>query len=153
MKVIFLDIDGVLNLIPQGHDQYGGIFHPHFIENLKHIIDETDAQIVISSSWRYSGLDVMKRMWKHRNLPGNVIDITPIHREHVIRGIEIKEWLYKHQDIESYVIFDDDKDMLEEQMENFVNTFENFTHTDYIDCGYGLTIECAEEAIKILNKK
>ena len=29
IKVIFLDIDGVLNIIPEEYDQYGGIFHQH----------------------------------------------------------------------------------------------------------------------------
>lgn len=50
MKIIFLDIDGVLNVIGQGRDEYGQIFHKHFENNLKRIIDETDAKIVISSS-------------------------------------------------------------------------------------------------------
>jgi hypothetical protein len=36
MKIIFLDIDGVLNVIPQGFDKYGGIFHDHFVKNFKH---------------------------------------------------------------------------------------------------------------------
>ena len=44
MKVIFLDIDGVLNLIPQGYDKYGSIFHQHFIDNLGRIIDDTDSK-------------------------------------------------------------------------------------------------------------
>jgi len=70
MKVIFLDIDGVLNVIPQGHDKYGGIFHPEFVENLRTIIEATDAKIVISSTWRMSGLNIMKEMWSARNLPG-----------------------------------------------------------------------------------
>ena len=76
MKLIFLDIDGVLNVIPQGHDDFGGIFHPEFIENLKHIIEETDAKIVVSSSWRHGGLQRMLDMWKFRSLPGEVIGVT-----------------------------------------------------------------------------
>ena len=38
MKVIFLDIDGVLNVIEQGRDEYGQIFHQHFVDNLKKIV-------------------------------------------------------------------------------------------------------------------
>lgn len=49
-KIIFLDIDGVLNVIPQGFDDFGGIFHKNFEDNLKHIIEETNAKIVISST-------------------------------------------------------------------------------------------------------
>ena len=40
MKVIFLDIDGVLNVGYPGHDDYGRLFHPEFVDNLKRIVDE-----------------------------------------------------------------------------------------------------------------
>lgn len=65
MKVIFLDIDGVLNVYPQGFDEYGSKFHPHFVENLKCLIEKTEAKILISSTWRFSGLKVMQEMWKY----------------------------------------------------------------------------------------
>lgn len=51
-KIIFLDIDGVLNLILQDFDKYGSIFHKHFEDNLRYLIDQTGADIVISSTWR-----------------------------------------------------------------------------------------------------
>jgi acyl-coenzyme A synthetase/AMP-(fatty) acid ligase len=135
MKIIFLDIDGVLNVIGQGRDQFGSIFHKHFEDNLRYLIEQTGAKIVISSSWRFSGLDIMKDMWLKRNLPGEVIDITPycamIHEdesyesyESVERGYEIQEWLNKHPEVENYVILDDD-DMLDSQLNNFVKTSEN----------------------------
>lgn len=164
VKIIFLDIDGVLNVIPQGHDEFGGIFHEHFVKNLQYIIAQTQAKIVISSSWRYSGLQEMKRMWKHRSLPGEVIDITcdcaqitnkgiVSHYDLVERGHEIQEWIDNHQTIiESYVILDDDNDMLQSQKDNFVRTANNKDHPDCIDIGYGLTKKCAEKAIEILNK-
>lgn len=112
MKVIFLDIDGVLNVHYKGRqDEYGQAFHPNFVENLREVIDKTGAKIVISSTWRMSGLQVMQEMWKHRNLPGEVIDITPLAEMQKFRrldmdldedkkkggsaprGIEIEEWL------------------------------------------------------------
>lgn len=162
MKVIFLDIDGVLNVIGQGRDQYGALFHKHFEDNLNYIINSTGAKIVISSTWRMSGLEEMQNMWKDRNLPGDVIDITPISRflrdeeltfdERKERGNEIKTWLLEHPEIINYVILDDDTDMLDEQLPYFVQCSENQSHIDCIDIGYGLTKECTEQAIKILNK-
>jgi hypothetical protein len=161
-KIIFLDIDGVLNVIPQGRDKYGAIFHKHFVENLEQIIDETDAKIVISSSWRHDGLQAMKDMWRDRNLPGEVIDITKFTASEYIvelysdlpkgteRGYEIQEWIHVNKP-DKYVILDDDKDMLTCQMGNFVQTYKNMTHTGYVDLGYGLTKECAQRAIDILN--
>lgn len=62
MKIIFLDIDGVLNVNFNGRDKYGRIFHPNFVDNLRDIINRTGAKIVISSTWKMSGLDVMKQM-------------------------------------------------------------------------------------------
>lgn len=164
MKIIFLDIDGVLNVYGQGHDQYGQIFHRHFEDNLKWIVEETGAKIVISSTWRFAGLQVMKDMWKYRNLPGEVIDITvdcyQLIRERkfenydeVERGHEIQQWLDEHQtEVTHYVILDDDNDMLQSQRHNFVRTSNNINHPDCIDIGYGLTKICAEKAIRILNE-
>lgn len=149
-KIIFLDIDGVLNVIPQGRDRFGAIFHKEFVENLQWIIDNTQAKIVISSTWRMSGLEGMKEMWHTRNLPGEVIGITPkIFNE--IRGVEIDAYLQEHP-CENYVIIDDNEDMLENQYDNFVKTSDNYDHIDCIDFGYGLTRKCSERAIEILNK-
>jgi len=108
MKIIFLDIDGVLNVHYKGkRDEYGQAFHPNFVENLREVIDKTGAKIVISSTWRMSGLKIMQEMWEHRGLPGEVIDITPIatsiklHKRDedcnenisIPRGLEIEAWL------------------------------------------------------------
>ena len=161
MKIIFLDIDGVLNVIPQGHDAFGGIFHADFVDNLKRIIDETDAKIVISSSWRHSGLQKMLDMWEFRNLPGEVIGVTPdLYRfldfegeRTMVRGDEIQAILNIHPEITHYVILDDDTDMLKHQLGNFVQTSNNINHPDCIDIGYGLTKECTNKAIRILNAK
>lgn len=163
MKIIFLDIDGVLNVISQTRDKYGSNFHQHFIDNLRTLIDTTDAKIVISSSWRTGGdegSNTMKNMWKFRNLPGEVIDITPDlyytysgpdGDDDYCRGDEIQLWLDTHKEITNYVILDDDNDMLPTQMENFVRTNHNLKHPDCVDRGYGLTKICTEKAIKILN--
>ena len=63
MKVIFLDFDGVMDTVyydyvlakegKLGNDEYGCVFDPNCIKNLKHIIDQTGADIVVSSSWKY----------------------------------------------------------------------------------------------------
>ena len=161
MKVLFLDIDGVLNVNYQGRDQYGRIFHPNFVENLAMIIKETDAKIILSSSWRHSGLQRMLDMWEFRNLPGEVIGVTPdLYRfldfegeRTMVRGDEIQAILNIHPEITHYVILDDDTDMLKHQLGNFVQTSNNINHPDCIDIGYGLTKECTNKAIRILNAK
>jgi hypothetical protein len=160
-KIIFLDLDGVLNVYSQGHDEYGSIFHQHLVDNLKRVIDETGAKIVISSTWRFGGLQRMKDMWEFRGLPGEVIDITPDCNDlfnegsfewldQIERGHEVEYWLNEHPEVEQYVIFDDDNDFLIHQRGNFVRTANNINHPDCVDIGYGLTNECANRAIRIL---
>jgi len=152
-KIIFLDIDGVLNVISQGHDEFGGIFHKHFEDNLRYIIESTNAKIVISSTWRMNGLSEMQRMWKHRGLAGEVIDVTPYDEDRGLRCYEIQWWLEWNSDIvDNYCIIDDDSDMLPEQRNNFVKTSDNMDHPDCIDIGYGLTRKCAERVVEILNR-
>lgn len=153
MKVIFLDIDGVLNVIGQGYDEYGQLFHPHLVENLKYIIDQTGAKIMISSSWRSCGIVALQEMWAKRNLPGEIIGHTPIGYKYLHnRGEEINHMIDLYlEDMTNYVILDDDDDMLEEQLSHFVQTSNNHDHPDCVDIGYGLTRICAEKAIKILN--
>ena len=85
-KVVFLDIDGVLNTkwwytqmdrnIPK--DKYGYAFDPNAVSNLNKIVDETGAGIVISSSWKSFGISELEDMWQDRGLPGKLIGITPI---------------------------------------------------------------------------
>ncbi len=163
-KVVFLDIDGVLNTkwwytqmdrnTPK--DQYGYAFDPRAVANLKRIVEETGADIVISSSWKCMGLSQMEDMWEERNLPGKIIGITPnsvsdemllnadidsIELFH-IRGEEIKEWLAKHgKRVCNYAIIDDMDNMLPEQQSHFVHTNPEV----------GITENDAEKAVDILN--
>jgi len=163
MKVIFLDIDGVLNVHGKQRDNYGQLFHKPFEDNLRYIIEKTDAKIVISSTWRFAGLQIMKDMWQKRKLAGEVIGITADcyqligegkfkHYNDVKRGHEIQDWLKDHKEVKQYVIIDDDNDFLDNQRGNFIRTVNNINHIDSCDVGYGLTKICADDAIRILNK-
>jgi len=162
LKVIFLDIDGVLNVASKKRDAYGQIFVPRFCDNLRFVIEQTGAKIVLSSTWRMRGIDFIREMWDFRKLPGEIIDVTTTcsqlvaaekfeFYDQVERGHEIQEWIDEHPEITNYVIFDDDNDMLQSQKNNFVRTANNINHPDCYDVGYGLTKECANKAIRILN--
>ncbi len=163
-KVIFLDIDGVLNTgwwytqmdrnTPK--DKYGYAFDPNAVANLAKIVKETGADIVISSSWKSYGLSDLEEMWQDRGLPGKLIGVTPnsvsdemllnADLDHMelfsIRGMEIKEWLSKHgKRVSHYVIIDDMDNMLQEQQPHFV----------WIDPEVGITEGNVAQAIMILN--
>ena len=140
-KIVFLDFDGVLNTcmweskIPI--EKYGYAFDPNAVANLAKIIEETGADIVVSSTWKFMGFSEMQDMWEVRGLPGKIIDITPntisdevllyADLEHMeltpIRGMEIKEWLEtKGKKVTHYVILDDMDSMLPEQKDHLVLT-------------------------------
>lgn len=170
--IIFLDFDGVLNtekyyceLKSKGlpsDDKYGQLFDPEAVANLRKIIDATDARIAVSSSWRYMGLNVLQRMWYDRDLPGRIVDITPLHllddklRDtdltqvdilSLCRGNEIKWYFDEVLDANSnsrrFVIFDDLKDVLPELQDHFVR----------IDPVVGITEGDVEKAIVVINRQ
>lgn len=168
MKIIFLDIDGVLNPLHyetalfkmwkstngqiKSKDQYGALFFDQNVSALHHLIEETDAKIVISSTWRMNGIEALCEMWDSRNLPGGIIGVTPIltQPDQFTRGAEIYSWLFEQARGEfeisnqhPYVIIDDNNDMKLSQQHRFVQTNSHV----------GLTMSDAEKAIKILLRK
>lgn len=129
-KIIFLDIDGVLNsqqssvyFHRKGHDN-GGV--PHYFcpianSNLHEILEEfEEVRIVVSSSWRLGETleSMQKVLWDAGKIPPErVIGMTPRYPRRPDgrseeRGTEIEAWLKVYGDcVERYVIVDDDKDM------------------------------------------
>ncbi|RKJ71344.1 hypothetical protein D7X33_22360 [Butyricicoccus sp. 1XD8-22] len=147
MNIIFLDIDGVMNHLNHFVRSQKHIlqeFCPIAEENLKRIIRECDAKIVVSSTWRKisSSVDgtIAEWLFSHYGLENYVIGVTP-RLENEIRGKEIQKYIENatHK-ISNFVILDDDSDMGE--------LIGHLVQTDY---KYGLTDEKCEEAIKILN--
>lgn len=154
MKVIFLDIDGVLN-----HEKHYkwlmetdeptplqrvypySEFNPESCRLLKEIIWETGAQIVVSSSWRLDGEARLNILFKFFGLP-RIYSTTPC--LNTARGIEIGAWLAAHPEVTNYVILDDDEDMNIEQIPFFIKT------NPY---GSGLDEDVKERAVRILKKE
>lgn len=159
MNYLFLDIDGVLNtgrysdyLIENGlceTDADGYLFDPEAVQNLEHIIEATDAKIIITSTWRLDG--DMQVLWRNRNLAGEVIGVTPtLLREKGVgkfrcwfgdRGMEVEAWLKDNAiDPYKYAILDDEDDYLPHQAEHLILT-EPMT---------GITKDVAEKVISLL---
>lgn len=136
MKIIFLDIDGVLNC-PATLERFQGTIaiDTNMVSSMKRIIRETGAKVVISSTWRMSK-ERLAEIEKHGI---EFIDITPVLRS--IRGEEIASWLKSHPNVKKYAILDDDSDFLPEQP-LFQTSWE-----------VGLTEEIANKVIKYLRKK
>lgn len=97
MKLIFLDIDGVLvtsRHMVQSKKYFGHEFDPECVRNLQEVLEITEAKIVVSSSWREGR--TLKQLQSIFEINGikNVIGMTPI-IEGAIRGKEIMEFLIR----------------------------------------------------------
>jgi len=117
MKVIFLDIDGVLNH-QHTKDRIGGYigFNPGHIKRFNKIVEaHPDVKIVISSTWRcsftsgvYEDFAGLVRLLKERGLQGDIVDHTPVKMTYLSRGAEIRMWLDDHPEVKNYILIDDD---------------------------------------------
>ncbi len=133
MKVIFLDIDGVLNsnrsCVALGGMPWPGRrkerdwhrFDPVAVGLLRRACEETGAVCVLSSSWR-NVMDESEIQELAECLGVQIIGRTPRSLGNELRGEQIAEWLSDHQDVTTWAIVDDDSDMLEEQKDRFVKT-------------------------------
>ena len=158
MKVIFLDIDGVLN-----HDnwyiskEFKALntsddveldVDPKCAERINKICEETGAKIVISSDWRISWYGTNIRLERGGIKPEYILDKTPeriwidIPGFDHSRGAEIDDWLVFHPECKNYVIIDDRIDFKDYQQSHFV----------HVNAHNGLTDELMRKAINILNK-
>ncbi|MCP6727302.1 MAG: HAD domain-containing protein [Patescibacteria group bacterium] len=112
MKVIFLDIDGVLNAIDTKERWQGFIgMNPVLVDRFNRLVEDTSAEVVLSSTWRHASN--WRETMKKNGLNMKFLDRT-IRMPGKIRGLEIKEWLDRNE-VEKYVILDDDTDMLPDQ--------------------------------------
>ncbi len=149
-KIIYLDIDGVLNsddfakfcLEEEGFDPFDvDALDPRAIKNLKYIVEETGAQIVLSSSWRWEDVAKTAVRTQLKDFGLIFIDTTTMKINRCkSRTMEIETHLEEHPEIKRYVILDDTD--IEPPLERY--QIKTIFKT-------GLTRKDAEKAIKILN--
>lgn len=153
MKVIFLDIDGVLN-----SDEYldriknldiKGIEREIDVEKiklLKKAIDETGAKVVLSSSWRYTrNAQYLKELLLNY---GIYAAVTPFIQNE--RGLEIKQWLSDNQDVEDFVILDDE--IFNSYDEELMKKLIKISNGNGYNIGEGLLPKDVDEIIKRLGR-
>ena len=155
MNVIFLDIDGVLNSWQYDH-LYRSVNDGNVDETrlplLKHLVEQTNAKIILSSSWR-----------KHWNKDASLCDPVGLELENLFsqyqlsifdktpelpnndREEEIMMWLNQNQSVTHFVVIDDMRFGWSDLQEHLVNT--NYR------IGRGLEESHIHEAIRILNEE
>lgn len=111
-KVLFLDVDGVLNILSTtyysaGHHVLGhDPIEPHLMRRLEFILDRVPGcMIVVSSSWFFKQL--VSKLTKARfKYVDRIIDRTP--RGEDERGDQIKEWITTNNFTGRYVVLEDE---------------------------------------------
>lgn len=163
-KVVFLDVDGVLNY---HHPKYGtrekspmgfrGVGEKYLLQ-LKYLVEETGAQLVLSSDWKdcfytdncdpkkadEDGAYLAKRLADHNLTLVAKTDDRPLPEEHTTgRGYGIRKYLNQHPEVTSFVILDD-----------FNHDFKAQDLLDhFVLLKYPLTKRSADKAIKVLQKE
>lgn len=185
MNIIFLDIDGVLNcekayidgecnyveFTLNGNKEHYQTFCSWSKYWLNKLIVDTDSKIVISSTWRLSGIDFIKKVWEEEKMSGEIIGVTPTFLKSTIKGYRIprgceidfflenelgfhhifwsKDEQQKYIDksnVNNYIIIDDDSDMLYSQRKHFVQVLPSPRNI------YGFNEEHYNLGMDILNK-
>ena len=154
MKVIFLDVDGVLN-----SDEYfekirdleiDGIESEVDVDKiklLKKAIEETGAKVVLSSSWRLTrnGQGLKKLLLQY----GIFVDSTPFIKHE--RGKEIKQWLINNPGVEDFVILDDE--IFESYDDELMKKLIKISDGNGRNFGEGLQLKDVEQIVQRLGRK
>lgn len=131
-KVIFLDIDGVLNNREAFKKQWRSngvkVLCPAAVLRFRRLVAYTGAKVVLSSTWRRHA-DMVSYLRSHHVLDACHEDWHTKHNVSVPlmadsdgrapflvsvgRGGEIAEWLDRHPEVTEFVVLDDDPDALE----------------------------------------
>jgi hypothetical protein len=116
-KLIFLDIDGVMNNLGTSTDHRRGFaawLDPDNVAVLNQIIAATGARVVVSSSWRLGvSFAELCEGFAAAGCIAEIVGVTP-DIDGPRRGREIEAWLAAQPEQPArYVILDDDFDMPE----------------------------------------
>lgn len=168
IKVIFLDVDGVLNYKSWRDHQLNYSMKniepvdPKKVKLISKIIKKTKAKVVFSSSWRFimkpenpqyfnkkSRVYKVKRLFNKYNI--KIADVTGCDfvspdKKLFGRGCEIQTYLDNHPEIYNYAIIDD----AAAELQNFIDSPHMFL--TYFE-NEGITEKQCEEIIRFLNEE
>jgi hypothetical protein len=110
MKIIFLDIDGVLNCKKTPNPRkFPYIVDKRLLARLRRLLDRTGAKVVLASSWRTDPVGLFAA--KYWGIP--FVDVCPDLPKSPRRN-EVLKWLARHPKVTRYAIIDDEDDELDD---------------------------------------
>lgn len=143
LRIVFLDFDGVLNSTRFYKHRPSHEFKLDrvAVRRLNRLLDASGAKVVVSSTWRMGRSIVeLQRVLDSYGFTGEVIGRTKVLSTY--RGYEIRQWMVDTRlaiDIESFVILDDDSDM--------VDLLDRLVQTTHM---HGLCDRHVREALELL---
>lgn len=154
-RIIFLDIDGILNSDAFRKRKYAMIrsgklpsefplseYDPAAVTRLNDIVEATNCEVVLSTDWRFSkGIyDTLRKV----GCNFTPIGITPCLGSYPIRGAEIGCWIVQNvlSSSDRYVIIDDD-------LHDGIFPSDKFVH---VDSRVGLMPKDVDRVVGILNE-
>jgi hypothetical protein len=174
LKVIFLDIDGVLLPFPQTTPNPSGrLFPDETLEALSRLLKHTQAKLVLSSTWRvrddfcYDILECLEKYADEQGQPNHILhgyseqfwsktDVN-LHSE---RQWEIHAWLQTytcqsdHHNFNQKIVWlalDDEELIIEDKNQEHRKVFEG--HVVKTTSSVGLTMEDVNLGIQLWNKQ
>lgn len=144
MKVIFVDADGCMIddgwadrcFAEEGYDPYDyDEFNPRSLRLLARLKEETEAEVIFSSSWRFDELSFINAKVQFEEVGIQLYGYTTLDwHTGQTRSDEIALFLAQHPEIENYVILDDVDITNEVLRAHWVKTTfkEGFTHNMFL---------------------
>lgn len=153
MRILFLDIDGVLNRYQIGYmDAHDETWEDDLVARINTLTDRHGLSIVITSDWRKAySFETMQQVCGHyMGLTAEVVGMTSTdhldddyyRRRRIsdtavsrLRALQIQQWIDSH-DVDHYIVVDD-------------NIYAEYGHEDvfvYCDSFVGFDDDCLQEA-------
>lgn len=139
MKVLFLDVDGVLNNFDLIRANGFDYIDDSMVRVLGGVVKRTGADVVLSSFWRLDQKDRSLVDAALKRYGMFVSDRTPSMPGP--RAGEISAWLRMNPEVERYAILDDDEEAGIDMAHSFFQT----------DAEVGITAQMAERIVSHLN--
>lgn len=143
-RVVFLDVDGVLNcadteeMLAGADGEVLGL-DDRLVQRLLELVMRSKAVVVVTSAWR---LSAERRAYLKSRIPYADVTVDLGMGRHSGRGHEIQHWLDSHPGTTRYAIVDDEEDVLPEQLE----------HCFFTDFNSGLTADIVEAVVSHLKR-
>jgi hypothetical protein len=110
VKVIFLDIDGVLNCDATPNPRnFPYVMDDTLLARFQQLVIKTQATVVLSSTWRSDPIGLLAA--RYYKVP---FDDVCADMPESPRCEEIISWLREHPDVTRYIVLDDSDDCLDE---------------------------------------